>query len=130
MYRDALGHGIYDLWQRKNPNIEMPEPMKRYNPYTVTPSTLTLREYGKMVTAWIHYWRVADNHGQKRHIDLPENLRGKNDLLLHEVAYMEPHTYCKPAIMWLAVHGNDEDMPEYIKPNCPYKNGVDENGDI
>ena len=99
----------------------MPEPMKRYNPYTATPAALTLREYGKMITAWIRYWRG---------IELPENLKGKNDLLLHEVAYMEPHTYCKPAIMWLAVHGNDDDMPEYIKPNCPYKNGVDENGDI
>ena len=117
--------------------------MKRYNPYTAIPpslsqntpntqskptscfATLTLREYGKMITAWIHYWHTTNNH-----IDLPENLKGKNDLLLHEVAYIEPHTYCKPAIMWLAVYGNDKDMPEYIKPNCPYKNGVDKDGNI
>lgn len=32
--------------------------------------------------------------------------------------------------MWLAIYGNDDGMPEYIKPNCPYKNGIDENGDI
>lgn len=99
----------------------MPEPMKRYNPYTATPSTLTLQEYGKMITAWIRYWRG---------IDLPENLRGNGQLLLHEIAYIEPHAYCKPATMWLAIHGNDVGMPDYIKPNCPYKSGVTENGNI
>lgn len=103
----------------------MPEPMKRYNPYTATPSTLTLREYGKMITAWIRYWCTTNNH-----IDLPENLKADGKLLLHEVAYMDPSTYCKPAVMWLAVYGNDDNMPEYIKPNCPYKNSVNENGDI
>lgn len=45
MYRDKNKHSIYTMWKQYQPDIEMPEPMKHYDPYTVTPKSLTYREY-------------------------------------------------------------------------------------
>ena len=32
MYKDSQGNDIYKLWEKYNKNIELPEPMKLYNP--------------------------------------------------------------------------------------------------
>lgn len=49
MYFDKDENGnkesLYTLWEKYNPNICMPEPMKRYDPYKATPQNLDWDEY-------------------------------------------------------------------------------------
>ena len=60
MYKDKNGNSIYTLWNLSNPNIEMPEPMKRYNPDTVVANTLSVNEFSEMFMTWVKYWRDTD----------------------------------------------------------------------
>lgn len=41
MYKNNEGRGIYDLWLECNTQIEMPPPMRRYDPAYAKPETLT-----------------------------------------------------------------------------------------
>lgn len=45
MYKNHEGRSIYKLWLECNPQVEMPPPMRRYDPATAAPETLTFQEY-------------------------------------------------------------------------------------
>lgn len=127
MYFDKDENGnkesLYTLWEKYNPNIPMPEPMKRYDPYKATPQNLDWDEYQMMIRGWIQFWGDED---------LPVNLR--HEKLLHSwIMRMDPPgdndkgSYATPAILFLMIRGNTAKMPDYIYSRYAYE-VVDDKG--